>query len=188
MLDLSSLKMRTYKDSFFSRFFGVARFLYLKMRYGSRFQFKSIGLVGRNTRIYIEGNLKLGEKVCFGENCFIDLKGQVKIGSNCFFNDNLRMVCHEEIEIGDNVLVGPNVSFYDHDHDYIIENDSLAFKGFVISKIMIGDNIWIGENVKILKGIKIGNNAIIGASSVVASDISSNSLMTGVPAIKVRDL
>ncbi|MBK7360581.1 MAG: acyltransferase [Saprospiraceae bacterium] len=180
--------MRTYKKSFFSRVFGVARFVYLKMRYGKRFQFKGIGLVGRNARIYIEGSLKVGENVFFGENCFIDLKGHVEIGSNCFFNDNLRLVCHDKIVIGDNVLVGPNVSFYDHDHNYILKSDCISYDGYVTSKIIIGSNIWIGENVKLLKGIKINNNVIIGASSIVTSDILSNSLVSGVPASKIRNL
>lgn len=48
--------------------------------------------------------------------------------------------------------------------------------------IHVGDNVWIGHNVSILKGVRIGDGAVVASGSVVTDDVSSESLVGGVPA------
>jgi serine O-acetyltransferase len=52
---------------------------------------------------------------------------------------------------------------------------------------IIGDNVYIGANAVIAGKIKIGNNVLIGACSLVNSDVEENSVMLGVPAIKISN-
>jgi serine O-acetyltransferase len=48
---------------------------------------------------------------------------------------------------------------------------------------VIGDNVDIGAGAKLLGPISIGNNVVIGANAVVISDVPSDSIAVGVPAV-----
>ena len=52
----------------------------------------------------------------------------------------------------------------------------------------IGDNVYIGVNSVIAGKITIGNNVLIGSSSLVISNVEDDSVMLGVPAVKVSNL
>lgn len=51
----------------------------------------------------------------------------------------------------------------------------------------IGDNVYIGANAVIAGKISIGNNALIGGCSLITSDVEEESIMLGVPAIKISN-
>lgn len=53
---------------------------------------------------------------------------------------------------------------------------------------IIGDNVHLGVGCKVTGPIRIGNNVIIGANAVVTRDVSSNSVVGGIPAKKIKDL
>ncbi len=48
---------------------------------------------------------------------------------------------------------------------------------------VIGNNVDIGAGAKLLGAITIGDNVLIGANAVVITDVPSNSIAIGVPAI-----
>ena len=48
---------------------------------------------------------------------------------------------------------------------------------------VIGNNVDIGAGAKLLGAITIGDNVLIGANAVVVTDVPSNSIAMGVPAI-----
>jgi serine O-acetyltransferase len=48
---------------------------------------------------------------------------------------------------------------------------------------VIGNNVDIGAGAKLLGPITIGDNVIIGANAVVLSDVPSDSIAVGVPAV-----
>jgi serine O-acetyltransferase len=48
---------------------------------------------------------------------------------------------------------------------------------------IIGNNVDIGTGAKLLGPITIGDNVVIGANAVVITDIPSNSIAVGVPAV-----
>ncbi len=58
----------------------------------------------------------------------------------------------------------------------------------IASPVRIGNDVWIGGNVTILQGITIGNNVVVAAGAVVTKDIPDNTLVAGVPAVKIRNL
>ena len=51
----------------------------------------------------------------------------------------------------------------------------------------IGNNIYIGANVVIAGNIVVEDNVLIGACSLVNTNVTANSVMLGVPAIKVSE-
>lgn len=51
----------------------------------------------------------------------------------------------------------------------------------------IGNNVYIGANAVVAGKIAIGANVLIGACSLVNSNVSANSVMLGVPAIKISE-
>jgi virginiamycin A acetyltransferase len=46
--------------------------------------------------------------------------------------------------------------------------------------------VWIGHNTTILSGVKIGNGAILGNGCIVTKDVEPYSIVTGIPARKIK--
>jgi serine O-acetyltransferase len=51
----------------------------------------------------------------------------------------------------------------------------------------IGNNVYVGANVVIAGNIRVEDNVLIGACSLVNINVAENSVMLGVPAVKVSD-
>lgn len=105
---------------------------------------------------------------------------------------NLRLYNHKSIRfdittpglitIGDNVSITADVSILTHDFCSSVFRQK--YHDFVPgrSKVVIGNNVYIGQKAIILRGVTIGDNVIIGAGAIVTKDISSDSVVAGVPA------
>lgn len=52
---------------------------------------------------------------------------------------------------------------------------------------IIGNNVYIGANVVVAGKIVVEDNALLGACSLINSNVTGNSVMVGVPAIKVSE-
>lgn len=52
----------------------------------------------------------------------------------------------------------------------------------IYGNIEIGNCVWIGKGVYIKGGVTIGDYVTIGANSVVTRNVSSNSVVGGIPA------
>lgn len=145
------------------------RFIFMKLRYGKRFNFSGIQRFSPATDVSIssEAIISLGNKVRAHTGTRIKARkgAKIKIGDDVSFNYNCLVVAHDEINIGNGCEIGPGVLFYDHDHDF--HGKSIKEKAFRTSPINIGENVWIGANCIILRGVTIGDNCVIGAGSVV---------------------
>ena len=51
----------------------------------------------------------------------------------------------------------------------------------------IGNNVYVGANVVIVGNIRVDDNVLIGACSLVNTNVAANSVMLGVPAVKVSE-
>lgn len=51
----------------------------------------------------------------------------------------------------------------------------------------IGNRVYIGANSVLAGSIVVGDNVLIGACSLVNTDVNSNAIMLGVPAIQITD-
>ena len=141
------------------------------------------------------------QKINFGGNFIsgvglrIDIfeSGTLVLGRNIQVNDYVHIGVFSKIEIGDNCLIASKVFITDHNHGCYSgnlqqsnPNIDPAQRKIESNPVKIGKNVWIGENVIILPGVTIGDGCIIGASSVVAHDVPSNSLIAGCPAKVIR--
>ena len=86
------------------------------------------------------------------------------------------------IEIGNNVILAPGVHILAHDAS------TGLFLGYTkIGNVKIGNNVYIGANAIIVGNILVEDNVLIAACSLVNTNVSFNSIMLGVPAIKVSE-
>jgi acetyltransferase-like isoleucine patch superfamily enzyme len=126
-------------------------------------------------------NLQLGKSLDLRNyiSIWVGKNAVLKIGNNVFINNYCSINCLKEIEIGENTLFGEGVKIYDHNHQYLYENDQLTVssKEFSLDAIKIGKNCWLGSNVVVLKGVTIGDNSIIGAGCVIHKDVPENSVI-----------
>lgn len=117
---------------------------------------------------------------------------EIVIGSNCSIGEYTQITAINKITIGDGLLTGRYVYIGDNSHGGLSIEESvippvrrrLKSKG----EIKIGNNVWIGDKVTILAGVAIGENVIIGANTVVTHDVSSNSIVVGMPAKIIKSL
>lgn len=125
--------------------------------------------------------------------------GLIEIGESCYVGENSRIWSASKVEIGNRVLISHNVNIHDTDSHPLDKQERAKHARDIFetghpkdnleipsSPIRIHDDVWIGFNVTILKGVTIGEGSIIGASSVVTSDVPSNTVCVGNPARCIR--
>ena len=49
----------------------------------------------------------------------------------------------------------------------------------------LGDEVFVGANATIQMGVTVGDRAVIGAGAVVVSDVPSEAIVAGVPAVVI---
>ena len=128
--------------------------------------------IGDNVRI--QHIRLLGAHLTIGDNSFIGTETMI------FGPINSRLV------IGKNCDVSNRVNFIlgSHEIGNFLHRASIGYG----KDILVGDGAWIGFGASILPGVKIGNGAIVAAGSVVVTDVPSNTLVAGCPAVIKRKL
>lgn len=99
------------------------------------------------------------------------------------------VVAEERVEIGARVFVGANATIADTDfHPLDPETRRATPSAGRHSPVVIGDDVFIGMNALILKGVTIGHGAVVGAGSVVTRDVPPLAIVSGNPAVLVRQM
>jgi len=166
----------------------VLRVIYLKLKYNSRLNLKSIKVGFEKGVIFIiqgkKSIVNLDENIYLMRNGNLEVYdgGLLEIGNNVSINKNFSIVSRNKITIGNNVSIGPNCCIYDHDHDFSNKDLLIQKQGYNSKEIFIGNNVWIASNVFIRKGVKISNGAIIASGSIVVNDVEENTVVGGNPA------
>jgi len=102
----------------------------------------------------------------------------VTIGANSIIN-----AC---AQLGENVIVNTGAIV---EHDCLIGNHVHVATGAILtSTVVVGDATHIGAGAIIRQCIRIGENVIVGAGAVVVKDVSSGTVVVGVPAHELRIL
>ena len=103
------------------------------------------------------------------------------IGDYTFIGRGAEIGVSHNVHIGKNCLISPGVFITDHNHG--IEMGKLMnIQETVPSPVEIGNDVWIGANSVILPGVNIASGAVVGAGAVVSNQVSSYSIVAGVPA------
>jgi sugar O-acyltransferase (sialic acid O-acetyltransferase NeuD family) len=101
-----------------------------------------------------------------------------RLGAGCFLA--AKSVVGPESMLGDGVIVNHG-AVVDHDCNisdccHIAPNSTLG------GAVTLGEGVLVGSGAVILPGVSAGENSTVGAGSVVTSNVSSNMIVTGIPA------
>ena len=137
-------------------------------------------------RVIVHGFANLyGCKI--GDGCRIGTF--VEIQQNTTLGKRVRVQSHtficSNVEIQDDVFIGHNVSFI---NDRYPTSSKANIGTWKAEEVHVGRGVSIGTGSVILCGIEIGEGAVIGAGSVVTHDVSSHTVVFGVPAKVIRKL
>lgn len=96
----------------------------------------------------------------------LNIMHYVMVSSNCRIEEgcliNARTSIHHDCTIGAYTEVGPNCT--------------------ITGNVTIGSDCIIGAGAVILPGTRVGKNCVIGAGAVVTKDVTTNTMVVGVPA------
>jgi acetyltransferase-like isoleucine patch superfamily enzyme len=140
-----------------------------------------MGAFFNSLRIFILKNIiSIGNKTVIQSGFRFGLKETLIIGSNCEINENVYI---QSAVIGNFVLIAQNVSLLATTHNFRKKDVPIIQQGFTKNNpVIVEDDVWIGRNVIVLPGIRLGKGAIVGAGAVVTKDVSSYSIVGGIPA------
>ena len=123
-----------------------------------------------------------------GENCHIYPKAVIwapwnlVCGNHTGIADGVIVYNQAMITLGCHVTVSQGAHLCTGTHDY----EDRSFR-LVAKPITVGDDAWVCAEAFIHPGITIGKGAVIGARSVVTRDVEPWSVVSGFPAVKIRE-
>ena len=106
--------------------------------------------------------LILGDHIWVGEHVWID---------------NL-----DKVTIGDHVCLSQGAFLLTGNHNYTKPGFDLMVK-----PILIEDGVWIGAKAVVCPGVTCGVHSVLAVGSVATSNLASNGIYSGNPAIKIKD-
>ena len=149
--------------------------------------FGSLGQnAGRQDSVWaLDGHIHFKGKARIGCGVKLFVRGNLTLGDNIDASHNWHVMCHNNIDIGDNSLLSWNVTIMDSDGHDILQNGQAINPPL---PIQIGRHVWSGCDVLILKGANIADNCIVAARSVVTAAVSheSGTMLAGSPAKVIR--
>lgn len=156
--------------------------------------------VGDNVHIdkycIISTGLKLVGSVTHKPNTDFDYaKGELIIGSNVHIVQFCIIMAYGGISIADSCLLSAGVKIYSHTN---IPNDfedkgkiitQLPYKDapFLLSPVVLKNNVWVGLNSIIMPGVSIDRNSFVVSNSLVMGKFPENSYIQGQPATRTRE-
>lgn len=136
--------------------------------------------------VKIGGNVKFGhhvlvrEKVSVGDNSVIGsatvIDGDCSIGHDVSIQSGVYIPTHTRIE--DFVFLGPQCVLT---NDKYVAQHPYKMRGPTIRK-----GVSIGANALVMPAVEIGEGAVVGAGAVVTKNVLPRTIVTGVPARKLR--
>lgn len=124
--------------------------------------------IGKGVNIKPKVNIKYPWKIAIddyswiGEKVWIDNLEQVTIGKNCCLSQESMIICGN--------------------HDFKKSSFDL-----IIKPIILKDGCWIGARATVCPGVILNENAILSVGSIATSNLETNSIYQGNPAIKIKD-
>ena len=178
MLDLLIMNQRDARPRWYIRLLAP---LYQQRGRGSKI-YGSVRMDTPPYRRFVLGRRSLVESFC----CINNAVGDVIIG------DNTRIGLHTTVigpvEIGSNVNLAQGIVVTALNHNFTDCTKRIDEQGVSTTKVTIGNDVWIGANATVLPGVTIGNHCVVAAGAVVTKDVTSYSLVGGVPAKILKKL
>jgi acetyltransferase-like isoleucine patch superfamily enzyme len=170
----------------------IARWAWLKLRWGKRLQTDGLCFVGPRVKLEIgkTATLKLGRWSWIGHGTKIRVhEGECEIGAKSVLGQECTISAFQHVSIGRECVIADRVMLIDFDHGVVEVERPIRLQGIYKRDVRVGSNCWIGYGACILRGATIGDNAIVGTSSVVTKDVPDNAVVAGAPArlLRMRD-
>jgi serine O-acetyltransferase len=105
----------------------------------------------------------------------ISIPASVKIGHSFYIGHFGGIILNAKTILGNNCNISQGVTI------------GVSGQGDKRGVPKIGNNVYIGANAVLAGNIVVEDNVLIGACSLVNTNIAANSVMLGVPAIKVSE-
>ncbi len=124
--------------------------------------------IGKGVNIKPKVNIKypwklaIGDYSWIGENVWIDNLDEVSIGKNCCVSQGAMILCGN------------------HNH-------SKSTFDLIVKPITLEDGTWVGAQSIVCLGVTLKRNSLLTVLSVATSDLDSNSIYRGNPAVKIKD-
>jgi acetyltransferase-like isoleucine patch superfamily enzyme len=166
-----------------------ARWLWLKLRYGKRFQTDGPCFVCAGVKLELgrDAVLRMGRWSWIGHGCKIRVhEGEVSIGEKTVMGQECTISAYQRVAIGRECIVADRVMLIDFDHGVVEVERPIRLQGIYKRDVDVGSNVWIGYGACILRGVRIGDNCVVGTSAVVTKDVPDNAVVGGVPARVLR--
>jgi acetyltransferase-like isoleucine patch superfamily enzyme len=169
-----------------------ARFLWLKLRWGKRFQTEGMCFICPRVKFEIgrHATLRIGRWSWVGHDSKIRVhEGEVSIGAKTVMGQECTISAYQHVEIGRECIVADRVMLIDFDHGVVEVERPIRLQGIYKRDVRVGSNVWIGYGACILRGVSVGHNSIVGTNAVVTKDVPENAVVGGVPArvLRMRD-
>ena len=169
-----------------------ARFLWLKLRWGKRFQTEGMCFICPGVKFEIgrHATLRIGRWSWVGHDSKIRVhEGEVSIGAKTVMGQECTISAYQHVEIGRECIVADRVMLIDFDHGVVEVERPIRLQGIYKRDVKVGSNVWIGYGACILRGVSVGHNSIVGTNAVVTKDVPENAVVGGVPAkvLRMRD-
>jgi virginiamycin A acetyltransferase len=134
----------------------------------------------------------------------IESSKNITAGKMSYHNGNFIIQGSQNVKIGSYCALGENICIITENHDYNYTVMQYTFYRHYFGKehpgvlnyppnkertkggVEIGNDVWIGHNTTILSGVKIGNGAILGNGCIVTKDVEPYSIVSGIPARKIK--
>ena len=169
--------------------FLIARWAYLKLRWGKRLQTDGLCFVAPKVKLEIgrDATLKLGRWSWLGHGTKIRVhEGECEIGAKSVLGQECTISAFQHVAIGRECVIADRVMLIDFDHGVVEVERPIRLQGIYKRDVNVGSNCWIGYGACILRGVSVGDNCVIGTNSVVTKDVPANAVAAGTPAKVLR--
>jgi acetyltransferase-like isoleucine patch superfamily enzyme len=167
----------------------LARWLFLKLRYGRRLQTDGICFICPRVKLEIGrgATLSIGRWAWIGHGTKIRVhEGEVSIGAKTVIGQECTVSAFQHVSIGRECIIADRVMLIDFDHGAAEVERPIRLQGIYKRDVRVGHNVWIGYGACLLRGVTVGDNSIVGTSSVVTKQVPANAVIGGSPARMLR--
>jgi acetyltransferase-like isoleucine patch superfamily enzyme len=167
----------------------LARFAFLKLRFGRRLQTDGLCFVCPGVKLEIGrgATLRIGRWAWIGHGCKIRVhEGEVSIGAKTVMGQECTISAFQHVSIGRECILADRVMLIDFDHGVTEVERPIRLQGIYKRDVEVGHNVWIGYGACILRGVSVGDNTVIGTSAVLTRSFPANAVLAGVPARVIR--
>lgn len=125
---------------------------------------------------------KIGKGVVIKPGINIKYPWNLVVGNYCWLGENVWIDNLGKVTIGNNVCISQGAFLLTGNHNYKKTTFDL-----MVGAITIEDGAWIGAKSVVCPGITCKANSVLSVGAIAMSDLDTNSIYQGNPAVKIRE-